>query len=176
MQAGLTYLKEWSRMTRVEMSDEVFDALKSDYTRLFIGPGQVLAPPWESVFVKEGRMIFQESTLRVREWYLRYDLEPVSLYKEPDDHIGLELLFLAHLAGLSLAALRKQDEAEFTATIEAQRGFLSEHVLTWASIWCDQVGVYCRTDFFRGIALTVRGALAELADIFALESPVFVKP
>ncbi|MGB3714837.1 MAG: molecular chaperone TorD family protein, partial [Candidatus Promineifilaceae bacterium] len=156
----------------VEMSDEVFHALKADYTRLFIGPGQVLAPPWESVFVKEGRMIFQEVTLQVRDWYRRYDLQTVKLYEEPDDHIGLELTFLAHLAGLGLAALKKQDDVEFAAVVEAQRGFLSEHVLRWTPIWCDQVGVYCRTDFFRGIALVVRGALAEMAAIFETEMPV----
>ena len=172
MQAGLVLLKEWSRVNRVEMSDEVFHALKADYTRLFIGPGQVLAPPWESVFVKDGRMIFQEVTLHVREWYLRYNLQPVRLYIEPDDHIGLELTFLAHLAGLGLAALKKQDDVEFAAVVEAQRGFLSEHVLRWALIWCDQVGVYCRTNFYRGIALVVRGALAEMAAIFETETSV----
>lgn len=174
MKAGLFLLKEWSRLNRVEMPSELFRELRADYTRLFIGPGQVLAPPWESVFVKEGRMIFQEVTLQVREWYLRYNLQPVRLYTEPDDHIGLELTFLAHLAGLGLAALNKQDDAEFAAVVEAQRGFLSEHLLKWAFIWCDQVGVYCRTDFYRGVALVVRGALAEMAAIFETESPVIV--
>ena len=53
-------------------------------------------------------MIFQEQTLHVRQWYSRFGLQVVKLHKEPDDHIGLELEFVAHLANLALQAIRSE--------------------------------------------------------------------
>ncbi|MEI3231097.1 MAG: molecular chaperone TorD family protein, partial [Gordonibacter pamelaeae] len=41
--------------------------LRSVYTKLFIGPAKLPAPPWESVYATGGRpLLFQESTLAVR--------------------------------------------------------------------------------------------------------------
>lgn len=175
VKAGLGLLNEWAEQNRAGLSEQAFEEVAADYTRLFIGPGPVLAPPWETVFVREGRLIFQEATLQVRDWYRRHDLQSVMLYREPDDHIGLELTFLAHLAGEGLAALEKGDDVAFEAANNAQCRFLSEHVLTWAPTWCDQVGVYGRTNFYRGVALVVKGFLSELAAIFDLEIPGAVR-
>jgi TorA maturation chaperone TorD len=169
VKAGLELLNAWADLNHEGLSDHNFDDVVADYTRLFIGPGSVLAPPWESVFVEKGRMIFQKATLDVRDWYRRHGLQSVKLYQEPDDHIGLELRFLAHLAGEGLSALEQGDDVAFEAANDAQRRFLSGHVLNWAPVWCDQVMVYTRTDFYRGVALSVKGLLQELADLFELE-------
>jgi TorA maturation chaperone TorD len=47
------------------ISDEAFQELRVDHTRLFVGVGKVLAPPWESVYFNEDRMVFQKQTLEV---------------------------------------------------------------------------------------------------------------
>jgi TorA maturation chaperone TorD len=36
----------------------VCDKLKQDYTRLFIGPGELPAPPWESACLHNERLLF----------------------------------------------------------------------------------------------------------------------
>ena len=41
--------------------------LRDEYTRLFVGPDKLVAPPWESVYRGEDAMLFQEVTLEVRE-------------------------------------------------------------------------------------------------------------
>jgi hypothetical protein len=46
----------------------------------------------------------------------------------------------------------------------AQRA-LAEHLLKWASIWYSLVLEHAQTEFYRGMALLVRGVLTELADI-----------
>ena len=69
----------------------------------------------------------------MRHWYGRYKLELKNKNKEPDDHIGLEFLFIAHLAKHGVDALEKQDQAGAEALFEAQKDFLSEHLLRWAS-------------------------------------------
>jgi len=153
------------------LTDETFLDLQEDYSRLFIGPGKVIAPPWESVFFNESRQTFQEQTLQVRSWYRRYGVEPEKLFREPDDHIGLEINFLVHLLGLANQALDKKDQSEFDTLIDARRLFLSEHPLKWAFSWCSLVIEHARTDFYKGMAYLTRGALLAIAQNYALIVP-----
>jgi TorA maturation chaperone TorD len=99
--------------------------------------------------------------LQVRAWYRKYGLQSEQLYHEPDDHLGLELSFLAHLAQLGLQALDQQDTAALDQLLREQQAFLGEHPLRWAQAWCDLVNQHARTDFYRGIAWMVNGALEE---------------
>jgi putative dimethyl sulfoxide reductase chaperone len=169
---GLAHLQTWSRAQKERTPNESLSELQADYTRLFVGPGKVLAPLWESVYYGEERLTFQEETLDVRRWYQRFGLELVNLYHEPDDHIGLELAFLAHLAGKALAALEAGDQAGFHSFLQAQKQFLTGHPLRWVFDWCALVEEQCRTDFYRGIALLTRGALLELRDQVLVDLPI----
>ena len=163
--AGLALLQQWGRESRGALLNDSIQGIGADYTRLFIGPGKVLAPPWESAYFNEERLTFQAQTLQVRNWYRRFGLESVKLHSEPDDHAGLEMAFLAHLAQLGLTALEQGDEARLAETLEAQREFLSAHPWRWMPVWCDQVAAQASTDFYRGVARLTRGALAELASV-----------
>lgn len=164
LEAGLPHLQSWSQANRTGISDEAFTHLQADYTRLFVGIGKTLAPCWESVYFNRDRMVFQERTLQVRQWYRSFGLEPEKLYKEPDDHIGLELSFLAYLAKLGLQALDENDETQFEKLLHAQFQFISEHPLKWVRDWCKLVVEYAETDFYRGLALLTHGALLVMAE------------
>jgi TorA maturation chaperone TorD len=169
--AGLALLVGWTGERRDEIDEESLDQLKSDYSRLFIGPDRVLAAPWESVHLSVDRLLFQEQTLQVRGWYQRFGLESADLYREPDDHIGQEMAFLSHLAGMAVDALQQGNRTVFEGLVEAEQGFLSEHPLKWVPMWCELVNSHAETDFYRGIALVARGALLELAAILNVDVP-----
>lgn len=173
--AGLSLLQQWSQANRDGISQEAFDALRIDHTRLFLGPGKVLAAPWESVHFTEERLVFQQQTLQVRGWYSRFGLEVVKLHQEPDDHIGLELEFLAHLAKLGLQAIETGNSKRFDELLDAQRKFLTEHLLKWSPIWYGLVMQHARTDFYRGVAHLTNGSLLELVEILAIPMPEPVK-
>ena len=51
------------------LSEADLDALKGEYTRLFLGPQDYIAAPWESTYTTKERALFQESTLDVRLWF-----------------------------------------------------------------------------------------------------------
>jgi TorA maturation chaperone TorD len=177
--AGLAGLRGWQRGLGpggLAAQRAAFDDLAADYTRLFVGPGKLLAPPWESVYFSPNRLIFQEQTLHVRGWYARFGLansraatsglDPAyagSSGREPDDHVGLELAFVAHLASLGLAALEAGEAARLAETLDAQRAFLEAHLLQWAPDWCGQVEAKAATAFYQSAARLTRGALAALA-------------
>jgi TorA maturation chaperone TorD len=166
---GLSLLGSWFSENKGKDNSELLSDLQADYTRLFIGPGKVLAPPYESVHFSPDRLMFQKQTLRVRQWYARFGLQSEKIYNEPDDHIGLELVFMAHLATQAAAAAKEGDSDTLDRMLEAQRDFASKHLLRWAFRWCDQVCEHARTDFFRGMALLTRGSLLEIAELLGAE-------
>ena len=171
VQQGLALLQQWTQSVGGGITPDALDDLRVDYTRLLAGPDRVLAPPWESVYFSEERLVFNAQTSQVRAWYQRFQLEVENRFQEPDDHIALELAFVAHLAQKALLALDSHDETAFARVIEAQRAFLSQHLLTWASDWCNLAYTHAQTDFFRGIALFTRGVLAEIAQTLQIKRP-----
>jgi TorA maturation chaperone TorD len=170
--AGLPMLAKWCRTYQQESGENgILKELQVDYTNLFTGIGKLPVAPWESVYFNDERLVFQTQTMDVRAWYHRYGLEVLNLHQEPDDHIGLELMFVAHLAQLGLAALEAENDLEFEQVLAAQRGFLSKHLFLWVPLWCKQMLEYARTDFYRGLALVIRGALFELGRILEIPMP-----
>ncbi len=170
IQSGLAYLQQWTAACKPQLTAEQVDEIQNDHLNLFIGTGKVLAPPWGSVYLSEERLLFQKETLDVRRWFHRYGLQAERERNEPDDHIALELSFLNHLAGLALEALAKGDQVSFIELIDAQSRFLAEHLGKWTDRWAALVLKFARTDFYRGAALLVRGAVADLTQVLDITS------
>ncbi|MEP7356512.1 MAG: molecular chaperone TorD family protein [Anaerolineales bacterium] len=170
--AAVQRLQTWRAGLGADLGDEAFDALQVDYNRLFAGPGHILAPLWESVHFSEERMLFQEQTSQVRHWYERFGLAPSSAVREPEDHLGLELAFLAQLAAMGLKALDEQRPAEVDQLLAAQHQFLREHPLRWVPTWYGLVEQNARTEFWRAVAQLTNGAVQAVADHLDWERPL----
>ncbi|MEA4900728.1 molecular chaperone TorD family protein [Desulfitobacterium sp.] len=123
-----------------------------DYTRLFIGPHKIPAPPWESVYLGEERLIFQEVTLNVRQTYLKYGIAPRHLGQEADDHLGYELDFMYQLCQLSL-----ENTERVRSIIKDQKDFLENHIFKWVPLICRDILVHAETDFYKGMSLCLEG-------------------
>ncbi len=138
-------------------------ALEWDFNRLFVGPGEMLAPPWESVHRSKTKLTFQEPTLQVRELYRRFGVEAPAVHREPDDHLGLELAFVATLSDQAAEASGRGDTAQLARCFDAQRDFLQDHLLAWAPACLGLVEKHADTDYYRGAARLALGSLAESA-------------
>jgi len=171
IQRGLELLQRWTAENRAGISDEEMAAIKADHLQLFIGVDHVMAPVWESVYFTERRLTFQEQTLQVREWYARFDLQIERLHREPDDHIGLEFSFVAHLAARALQAMDDADPDLLDTLLQAQRDFLSVHLLRWGPAWAKLVKKHAQTDFYRALAYLTNGALLALARELEIQMP-----
>lgn len=169
--SGLKLLQDWSSRNAAGVSEAEMQALKSDQLYLFIGTDRVLAPVWESIYFNENRLVFQEQTLQVREWYAKFGLQIERLNREPDDHIGLELSFVSQLASLALGALEAGNPPAVEAFLQAQAGFLSEHLLRWGPAWARLVDQHAKTDFYRGLAHLAHGALLASAALLEISLP-----
>ncbi|MHB8073845.1 TorD/DmsD family molecular chaperone [Desulfosporosinus fructosivorans] len=120
-------------------AEDTLDKLKSEYTYLMLGPNKLPAPPWESVYLTDERMIFQENTLRVRRTYLEYQFLPANYPHEADDHLALELDFLTHLAKLTQEAFEAENLEEVKRLLADQKAFLAEHLLVWIGDFAEQI-------------------------------------
>ncbi|MBK8899681.1 MAG: molecular chaperone TorD family protein [Anaerolineaceae bacterium] len=168
---GLSLLQQWrEQYQQPTLHKEVLTEVQVDYMRLFAITERLPLAPWESFYGNDERLLFQECMLDVRNWYARFGLELINVHREPDDHIGLELLFVAHLAQLGLKAVEDNNAFNLEQVLAAQRGFLTNHLLTWAPQWCDQMVHHARTDYYRGLALVARGALLALSRLLQLET------
>ncbi len=135
--------------------------VRRDHRRLFVGPGPLLAPPYESVHRSVDRLVFEEQTRQVRSVYAHHGLTAPRLDRDPDDHIGLELDLLATLSLRAMDALDSGD-AEVVAELQAaQRAFLTDHLLRWAPGLMATIEEQADTDFYRGVGALGAGLVQE---------------
>jgi len=138
---------------------EALSALNVEMTRLLEGPGATPAPPYASYYLHGGRLV-GPAAVAARQAYLRWQVVPAGETRLPDDHIALELGFLAHLARTAAEA---QDEARARAALQASREFIRGHLEPWLSPFCTALAEASRDSFFRGLAhLTAAAVQADL--------------
>ena len=118
---------------------EFLDRVKNEYTVLFIGPAKLVAPPWESVYRNKQEMLFQESTLAVREFYRKFHMLPEGYPRIPDDSLTLELHFMAKLSQKALDALQGDRLDYLKYYLSGQNIFLSNHLLVWIPMFVERM-------------------------------------
>lgn len=115
------------------------EALRSDYNRLFVVPGDSYVHPWESPYIGKEAMLFQESTLDVRHRYREHGFAAAGLGRFPEDHISMMLDFLAHLSSDAFEAFGDGDDAEVARILASQRDFSAVHLLNWVDAFCGKL-------------------------------------
>ncbi|TWH45086.1 molecular chaperone [Sporomusa sp. KB1] len=136
--------------------------LAVDYARVFLGAGIVgneAAYPYESVYTSPKRLIMQEARDQVMAAYRAKGLTKVETQDVPEDHIALELEFMAYLCRGTQQALDTDDWAAVSVYIEEQLGFLTKHLLNWVPALCADIEKYAGTDFYKALAKVTTGYL-----------------
>jgi TorA maturation chaperone TorD len=134
----------------------LLDDLAADFAAIYLN-NSFHASPYESVWLSEDHLIHEESMFEVRKWYEKYNLVAENWRTMADDHIALQLQFLAHLFSLN----NKQE------TLEEAARFLDEHLLQWVEQFTHRVAARCQTPFYAGLNLFVAQYLKELREILA---------
>ena len=111
--------------------------LTEQYQNLFIGPNELVAPPWGSVYLDPECVIFGNSLLALRDFLKRHQIAFQAQQDEPEDHIGLMLMLAAYLA-----------ETRPHLLVE----FLSQHLLTWAPHFLTKLANVENHPFYQGLA------------------------
>lgn len=131
------------------------EALASQYARIFVGPGDLPAPPWESVWRDHRRMLMTPTTLSVRDAYRAQGFIPERYPHVPDDHVALELDFLAALSTDALEACHRGDEAEALRLRDAGTRFAAEHLALWAGDFARAVSEKADSPFYTVVTMAL---------------------
>jgi len=125
------------------------ESLIIDFTRLFVGPFKLLAPPYGSVYLEDSR-IMGESTVNVRNWYEKEGLDVV--INDAPDHIAMELEFMYYLAVKQIQATRQENLQDMQLYAEKQKSFLRSHLAGWIAEFAENVQKNAQTEFYKNLA------------------------
>lgn len=149
--------------------------LARDYAKAFCGAGSTKrnsAYPFESVYTSENGMLMQEARDEVLKWYHRFGLSKSADWNDCEDHLGLELEFVAYLAGMCRDAAQRGDAARAEELAAAQRDFVRDHLANWLPEFDRDADHKARTGFYRGLArFTSRYVQEDLASLEGLLAP-----
>lgn len=110
------------------------ERLSVDHAALFLGPFELAAAPFGSVYLEQGRRLMGDSTMAVRRCYEEAGLA-VEIAEAPD-HVALELEFMYYLLSCqatALAACREREAADFELR---QQEFFLRFLHPWMDDFC----------------------------------------
>lgn len=135
-----------------------------DYTRLFLGPIDILAKPYGSVWLDQETTLMNDSTQALLELHKEAGFQMDEEFKELPDHIAAELEFLYLLRFRENEALRAGDAARFEQASDLKQRFLGRHLGRWIGPFAAAMRGNAQTGFYRTLAdLTERVVRQEAA-------------
>lgn len=138
------------------VGEEAINELAADYASIYLNHG-IQASPEESVWIDEENLTYQDTMFQVRDWYARYGLSAPNWRTRPDDHLVLELQFIAHLISSAVTQEGLGKAARF----------MDEHLLRWLMPFAGRVVARCETPYFAAAAMLTSVYCEELRDLLA---------
>lgn len=139
----------------ITLEADVIDELATDFADIYLTHA-FRASPYESVWLDDDHLLGQEPMFQVRAYYLRHGLTAANWRVRPDDHLSLQLQFLARLFS--------PDSGD--GLPEAAR-FMDEHLLRWLPQFGRRVAERCRTPYFAAAALLTAAYCEEIREVLA---------
>jgi TorA maturation chaperone TorD len=152
---ALAFMREALAELSAPLTEAVRDELAVDFAAIYLTYAYH-ASPYESVWLDQENLAMQAPMFQVREFYLLFDLVAADWRTRPDDHLVLELQFLAALFR----------DSHLQALPEAAR-FLDTHLLRWLPLFGNRVAARCATPFYAGAARLTAAYCDELRDLLA---------
>jgi TorA maturation chaperone TorD len=137
--------------------------LRIDHANLFLGPFELQAPPYGSVYLEKNHRVMGDSTMQVLTAYREEGVE-VAL-REPPDHIAIELEFMYYLIASEVEATRTGNAARQQSLYSSQQRFLSEFLGPWVPGFCHGIRESSESAFYRNLAQCLQVFVARMADL-----------
>lgn len=122
-----------------------------EYNRLFVGPEQLPAPPYETIYVSTDPTLMRQVTMSVRQAYLDHGIAISSKNVEPDDHLAFEFLFASKLI---------ED-----GSLDELSGFLDDHMNKWIEGHATAIRDNSANQVILGFADLAQSVISELNEL-----------
>jgi len=135
-----------------------YKELKFEYADLFLNAGENPVLPYESFYADREPTLYGEPLFKMREFLRKHGLHKDPDYPEPEDHISVELDFLAELNRREMAGDR--------STVDTRADFGRRH-LAWRTEFCAVLHSADKSGFYKALAEFTLGYLfvAHLASV-----------
>lgn len=144
-------LKKLENMRPEDLEESYYE-----YNRLFIGPGKLKAPPYESSYRNPEGLVMQKETLSVRRFYRQAGLAVREQGRYPDDHLAFELEFICYL--LSRLLRNYQEKGLWDGTYQRwYRDFFQQHLGQWIFSHCQDILENSSTPIVQGMGWALWG-------------------
>jgi TorA maturation chaperone TorD len=153
-----------------EMREKEQQELLVEYSALFLGPAEILAQPFGSVYLDREGLVMGDSTMAVKKIHAEAGVK----FEEDGlpDHIAVELEFMSFLEGKiaeAEAVGNQEDLADFSA-IESR--FFHPYLAAWAPKFADLIGKHSKLDYYRALAEALAAFIAAEQQRISRPAPV----
>ncbi|HBB16731.1 MAG: hypothetical protein A3J94_15820 [Syntrophus sp. RIFOXYC2_FULL_54_9] len=122
------------------------------YAKLFVGPNELLAPPFGSVYLDGKNMVMGDSTMEVIKLYEEHGLSMDSEFRNLPDHITVEMEFMYYLIFKETEALEKSQWDAALDYIKTQGLFFDGFLRKWVNPFCDKIKEGTDNEFYTNLA------------------------
>jgi len=141
------YAAQAARLT----AEQPVESLAVEHARLFIGPFQLVAPPYGSFYLEDNKTVMGDSTAAAQAFYRGCGLQMAEDFHELPDHITVELEFMSFLAF-------GQHQAEAANGLESRRlmglqlEFLERFLMPWLPPFTEAITNDGESSFYQALA------------------------
>ncbi|MFH7319336.1 molecular chaperone [Desulfurivibrio sp. D14AmB] len=146
------------------------EELLVEYARLFVGPFELLAPPYGSVYLEQGGRLMGDTTVAVRKRYRESGLELEVM--EAPDHIALELEFMHYLCLGEAEAWANGEPDRVLRLVADQAEFFRDYLSSWVPAFCVKVKKGTNSGFYLALAESLESFIREIAPFYEAVTPL----
>ena len=154
---GKKLLKSFCNEVRGADKEAVIGDLARQYAFLFLGVGSENVALCESAYRNEGGLLFQNAYFNILEKYREVGLGKREDFPEPEDHLSLELAYMAHLSHRIISSIETGKEEEAGKYYQYQGSFLKDHLLSWIPQFAKSLSEISPSPFYKALAYLLEG-------------------
>ncbi|OGU00580.1 MAG: molecular chaperone TorD [Geobacteraceae bacterium GWC2_48_7] len=148
------------------------EALAVEHARLFIGPFQLVAPPYGSIYLDDSKTVMGDSTAKVATFYHSCGLHMADDFLELPDHFAVELEFMSYLAFMQREASSVGNNVEKKRLIGLQKEFLDTFLLPWLQPFTAAVINDGEAPFYQALARCTAAFIKADSEALTVEADV----
>ena len=142
------------------------------HAKLFVGPFELQAPPYGSLYLESQKRLMGDSTMKMLEMYQRAGLSLSSDFQDVPDHIAAELEFMYFLIAKEIQALRTGNREEAFGYLKTQQEFQDIYLRPWIEPFVDRIRTASEHEFYTLLAKSLSTFIAKTPVPKTLPDPV----
>jgi len=131
---------------------EGLERVRREHMKLFVGPEQLLAPPYGSVYLDQQRELMGPSTMAVVKLYAEGGLRQADDLKDAPDHIRVELDVMHLVIERTLDAMHAAEWEHAERLVRVQAALLQHHLSRWVTPFAKMIRSGAASAYHRHLA------------------------